>query len=154
MAPAKPKTTASSGRPSMNQLAQSSVSATSSTTTNFSSGLTSFSGGPNYNINTSPMPQSRAPMSGIGMGIQPGRMGMHPGMGAPMQSGMGIGQPGIGMMGQQQQPGMGMGQPGMRMGQPGGGMNYGNMGYMQQQSTMGGFGTTQMNMGMQYQRPF
>ncbi len=130
MTPAKPKTTSSSSRPSMNQLAQSStIPATASATTiSFTSGPTAFSGGPNYNVNTSPLQHSpaRAPMSGIG--VQPGRMGM---------------QSGMGMMGQQQP---GMGQPGM-------GMNYGNnMGYMQQQQ-MGGFGNTQMNT-VQYQRPF
>ncbi|XP_064382597.1 clathrin interactor 1-like [Halichondria panicea] len=156
LGPAKPKIASSTGRPSMNQLAQSSVSTTPSTSTNpsFSSGPTSFSG-PNYNISTSPMPQqSRASMSG--MGFQPGRMGMQPGMSAPLQPGMGM--PRGMAMGPQPNMGMqGMGQPGMGMNYGGGASGYGNMGYMQPQQ-MTGFGggmtNTQMNTGMQYQRPF
>lgn len=150
MAPAKPKATSNAGRPSMNQLAQSSsFSTTATSTTN-----PSFASGPNYNINTSPAPQPRVPMSS--MGIQPGPMSM--GM---QQPGMGMGQPGMVGMGMRPQSGT-MGMPtgaGMGMNYAGGMRGYGNTGYMQgQQRTQPGFGvgmgTTQTNMGMQYQRPF
>ncbi len=91
-----------------------------------------------------------------GMGFQPGRMGMQPGMSAPLQPGMGM--PRGMAMGPQPNMGMqGMGQPGMGMNYGGGASGYGNMGYMQPQQ-MTGFGggmtNTQMNTGMQYQRPF
>lgn len=147
MSPSKSKVAPSASRPSMNQLAQSSTPITSTTqsTPLMSSAVnsSSFSSGPNYNVNTSAFtghPQARVPMSGMGM--QPAMMGM-PGTGMGMQTG-----------------GMGMNYGG------GMGTGYGGMGYPQQQRGPGmgsqfqpGFGGgmmgTQMNTGMQqYQRPF
>ena len=135
MSSSKPKPTATSSGPSMNQLAQSSTSPahpSHKTPSTFSSASTGA--GPNYNINTTnlmgtpPTSRSMAPGMGVGMGVQPGMaapgMGMQPGMGMGMNYGGGMGmgygmgpRPMYGGAGFGAQPPMGYG--GGMMGAPG-----------------------------------
>ena len=117
MSPSKSKVTSSTTRPSMNQLAQSTNPITSTTQSTPLTSSSSFSSGPNYNVNTSAFmghQQTRVPMSSMGM--QPGMMGMQQptamgmqtgGMGMNYGGGMSTGYSGMGYPQQQVGPGMG-----------------------------------------------